>query len=56
MAAKQGQTEVRYSGEAQVGGMIAAVGQRMIDVAARRIIQQFFESAAKELQQAGNMK
>jgi len=56
MAAKKGQTEVRYSGEAQVGGMIAAVGQRMIDVAARRIIQQFFESAAKELQQAGNMK
>ena len=56
MAAKQGQTEVRYSGDAQVGGMIAAVGQRMIDVAARRIIQQFFESAAKELQQAGNMK
>ncbi|MBI1749675.1 MAG: carbon monoxide dehydrogenase subunit G [Acidobacteria bacterium] len=46
---KQGQTELRYEGEAQVGGMIAAVGQRMIDVAARRIIQQFFDAAAAQL-------
>ena len=53
MAAKQGQTEVRYSGEAQVGGMIAAVGQRMIDVAARKILRQFFESAASELEKTG---
>ena len=53
MTAKQGQTEVRYSGEAQVGGMIAAVGQRMIDVAARKILRQFFESAAAELQKTG---
>ncbi len=46
---KKGQTELRYEGEAQVGGMIAAVGQRMIDVAARRIIQQFFDSASAQL-------
>ena len=46
MAAKGGETQVRYTGEVQVGGMIAAVGQRMIDVAARKVIQQFFESAA----------
>lgn len=46
---KRGQTEVHYRGEAQVGGMIAAVGQRMIDAAARKIIQQFFECAAAEL-------
>ena len=46
---KGGQTEVRYSGEAQIGGMIAAVGQRMLDAAARKIIQQFFESAAAQL-------
>jgi carbon monoxide dehydrogenase subunit G len=44
------QTEVRYSGEAQVGGMIASVGQRMLESAARRIVQQFFEAAAGELQ------
>jgi carbon monoxide dehydrogenase subunit G len=40
---------LRYEGEAHVGGMIAAVGQRMIDVAARRIIQQFFDSASAQL-------
>ena len=43
------QTEVRYAGEAQVGGLIASVGQRMIEGAARKIVQQFFYSAAAEL-------
>lgn len=50
LAEKRGQTEVRYTGEAQVGGMIAGVGQRMIDAAARKTIQQFFANAATELQ------
>ncbi len=49
LLARQGQTEVRYSGEAQVGGMVAAIGQRMLDGAARKIIQQFFENAAAQL-------
>jgi hypothetical protein len=49
LAEKKGQTELQYEGEAQVGGMIAAVGQRMIDVAARRIIQQFFDGATAQL-------
>ena len=42
-------TELTYSGEAQVGGLIASVGQRMLDAAARKIVQQFFESAKAEL-------
>ncbi len=46
---KDGQTEVRYSGEAQIGGMIAAVGQRMLDAAARKVVAQFFESVAASL-------
>jgi len=46
------QTTVRYSGDAHVGGMIAAVGQRMIEAAARRIIQQFFDNSAKELRES----
>lgn len=46
---KAGQTEVRYSGEAKVGGLIAAVGQRMIEAAAKRVLQQFFEAAATQL-------
>ena len=50
---KSGQTEVRYSGEAQVGGVIASVGQRMIEAAAKKIIQQFFEAAARESKAQG---
>jgi len=42
-------TELTYSGEAQVGGVIASVGQRMLDAAARKIVQQFFDSAKAEL-------
>jgi hypothetical protein len=49
LVSKHGETELRYSGEAQVGGMVAAVGQRMIEMAARKMVQQFFDNAAKEL-------
>jgi uncharacterized protein len=49
LAEKEGQTELRYSGDAQVGGMIASVGQRMIEGAARKIVDQFFSAAADEL-------
>jgi carbon monoxide dehydrogenase subunit G len=37
------QTEVGYDGEAQVGGTIAAVGQRLIDSTAKMMIRRFFE-------------
>ncbi len=50
LGAKKGQTEVTYSGEAQVGGLIASVGQRMIEGASRKIIQEFFDRAARQLQ------
>ena len=49
LAEKDGQTELRYEGEAHVGGTIAAVGQRMIEAAARQIVRQFFENAAGQL-------
>jgi carbon monoxide dehydrogenase subunit G len=49
LAAKGSDTELTYTGEAQVGGLIASVGQRMIDAAARKIVQQFFDSAKAEL-------
>ncbi len=49
LAAKKNETEVSYSGDAQVGGMIASVGQRMMESAAKRIVQQFFESVAKQM-------
>jgi len=43
-----GATEVRYSGEVSVGGMIAAVGNRMIELAARKAIGDFFERIKQE--------
>jgi carbon monoxide dehydrogenase subunit G len=36
-------TEVKYEGEVQVGGMIAGVGQRLLDATAKLIIKKFFE-------------
>jgi hypothetical protein len=35
--------EVAYDGDVQVGGTIAAVGQRLIDATARMMIKRFFE-------------
>lgn len=49
LAAKGAGTEITYTGEAQVGGLIASVGQRMLDAAAKKIVQQFFDSAKAEL-------
>lgn len=49
---KGAQTEISYTGEAHVGGLIASVGQRMLDAAARRIVQQFFDAAKAELASA----
>ena len=49
---QNGQTEVKYDGDAQVGGMIASVGQRMIEGAAKKIVDQFFAGAAEELKKA----
>ena len=44
-------TAVSYEGEVQVGGMIANVGQRLIETTAKMLIKRFFESLVK---QAGN--
>lgn len=42
----EGSTEVSYEGDVQVGGTIAAVGQRMIDGTAKLLIKRFFEKLA----------
>lgn len=44
------ETLIGYSGEAQVGGVIAGVGQRLVLAAARQIVNQFFQAFAKQLQ------
>ena len=45
-------TEVTYDGEVQVGGTIAAVGQRLIDATAKMMIKRFFERLAASPAQA----
>lgn len=42
-------TLVRYSGDVKVGGMIAAVGQRLMDMTAKMMIKSFFVSLGKAL-------
>lgn len=45
-AAAENGTTVSYEGDVQVGGTIAAVGQRMIDATAKLLIRRFFEKLA----------
>jgi carbon monoxide dehydrogenase subunit G len=42
-------TVVNYSGDVQVGGLIASVGQRLLLLAAKQIVNQFFEAFSKQL-------
>jgi uncharacterized protein len=41
-----GGTEVNYDGDVQVGGTIAAVGQRLLDGTAKILIKKFFDNLA----------
>jgi len=43
-----GATHVAYQGEATVGGMIAAVGSRMIELAVKKALGDFFEKLKQE--------
>jgi uncharacterized protein len=46
---KNGGTVIRYSGEMQTGGTIAAVGQRMIQGAAKMMAAKFFAALENEV-------
>jgi len=48
-----GKTEVKYSGDAQVGGLIAGVGQRMIGGVTKMMIGQFFKTMEEQLGKGG---
>jgi uncharacterized protein len=48
---KDGGTLIRYSGEMQIGGTIAGVGQRMIQGAAKMMASQFFAKLEAEVRQ-----
>lgn len=44
-----GATVVHYEGDLQVGGVIASVGQRMIEAAAKMLAAQFFRALESEI-------
>jgi len=46
---KEGGTLIKYSGEMQIGGTIAAVGQRMIQGAAKMMAAKFFAALEAEV-------
>ena len=48
LASQNGVTVITYSGEVQVGGTIASVGQRMLQGAAKMMAAQFFTSIEAE--------
>jgi uncharacterized protein len=43
-------TKIRYESEAQVGGKIASVGQRLVETSARAIVKQSLEGLAENIQ------
>lgn len=47
---QEGKTVLHYSGQAQVGGRIAAVGQRLIESTARSIVRQGLEALNRQVQ------
>ena len=49
-----GGTVIAYSGEAQVGGVIASVGQRLLESAGRQIAGKFFQAFAEQVKAAGS--
>ena len=51
---KDGVTVITYSGELQIGGTIAGVGQRMIQGAAKMMASRFFASLEAEVTAATN--
>jgi carbon monoxide dehydrogenase subunit G len=46
-------TEVHCEADAQVGGMIAAIGSRLIEAVARKMMGDFFKHLAEELSKRG---
>ena len=47
-----GNTQLHYNADVQVGGLIAAVGSRMIEASARKLAGDFFQKFSEVLQRA----
>ena len=48
LAETPGGTRVHYSGDVQVGGLIASVGERMLDMTTKMMIRRFFAALVRE--------
>ncbi|HWZ44055.1 MAG TPA: carbon monoxide dehydrogenase subunit G [Candidatus Saccharimonadales bacterium] len=48
LADKDGGTEIKYTGEVNIGGMLASVGQRMIQATASMMAGKFFKALEAE--------
>ncbi|MDX1981497.1 MAG: carbon monoxide dehydrogenase subunit G [Bryobacteraceae bacterium] len=48
LAPKDTGTEVAYEGDVQVGGTMAAVGQRLIDTTSKMMIKRFFDKLCEK--------
>ena len=47
---RDGQTELHCDADVQVGGMIAAIGSRLIEATAKKMMNEFFRRFETELQ------
>lgn len=50
LAPADGGTVMHYAGDARIGGKIAAVGQRLLDVAAKQIAKQALKKLSKQIE------
>ncbi len=49
LAPQAASTLMRYSGEGEIGGLVAGVGQRILKGVAKHLIKQFFTSLRREV-------
>jgi carbon monoxide dehydrogenase subunit G len=49
---KAGQTELRCEADAQVGGLIAAIGSRLIEATAKKMMDEFFRKFGEEVKRS----
>jgi uncharacterized protein len=50
-----GATEIQYTGDVNVGGLIASVGQRMIQATGNMLVGRFFKSLESEVKARPNL-
>lgn len=56
VAVDDNKTELKYVYEAEVGGKVASIGQRMLSGVAKLIINDFFKKMKKELEKVNAME